>query len=1122
MWGNLLRERGGWGGLADVEMTPRTMQQQRERIQCRKAHLWTVFKSWRYSTLRKKEKRDRHRFTDQERDIKFIYEEGLLLHDLLTTTDKSILDHRLDFVMYIYNQIHALGEAYTCETSIDRQMRTVLHYAVLLEWDIDDIAWVVRLYPDAAGMKDCDGFSPLTYATLYGRRDEIILQLAVPLARAVQDKALQMFRVGNFDGSKRLFLKATDDFLAGVPHFDQHLVEDAAATLDVKAACVEIQSMWSDFIAVWGHFDPPLLVVDLPPKLRVTLGSRVLLSVQAKGEPLSYQWFCNDTSLDGCTSETLDVTGSAIPEDQGTYFCRLTNWRGSVDSTASTLLVLDDSVVVDPSTRYYRTTPLEPHETLVNVNASVGAVVDVDGVQLFVPPFSFNVMDLYDTDLASTAGVDIVLGLVPYPKTAAKTLPPLGRHEWFVSALVELSPTTIDPFLTPCICRLPHSSSTLQLAVLQLVPIDADGNVEFRELSVDQFRVADTYVDIDLMRLGTFVVVQRAVPDDDDAYVTCRERMSLFVFAPSSIPIGTSSIDLVLWLCPTRLECCKRIVDNADTRLVECSAVHVLGDASELTATCLSASLVARVRAGESTCVGTMRVALADADGRTMQGFGLAFVEMALHVDQVKSSCELLLSLLYHDCKPVLGCKLLRHVHQGIDVAWAFKGTPGQQPVYFVVEMAVFSKTFWDRYKDIWWFERGNLSVVDRMYKIVHIGPATQVFISTDVHAASIRVAACNGDTFGAYCDNILVTPDSLEDDDDDFNVKQTDTSVELHDSQARLERVIASVYTTSAFQALYGLAPVSIVAHLEAKKTYLCASHYDVMLLVLGLGNLVQTASKVYFHRRICHEFTQSLAIAKRLVPALDVAYDHATDIIHALHTALQAMTTLVQTCTAAGWFARFLVADPQVLHHAFADVLERLVTTCNGHVLFASADMQLLLLHWENRRHALGQLQLTDGDTLRQLHAWSLLLHEQHEPKRSLGYFSTVFQTDMLEELASIEPSRDMVQANNTLKKRLVHVFPAADAAVPHTAIVTVRFDGTVIDVDCLRFITVKNTKLKVRVNGNVTFERETRTAVFTPTVALEARSTFKLKLRAEAVRTWYGPLSSTLKIFFTTKPK
>ncbi|RHY29639.1 hypothetical protein DYB32_004994 [Aphanomyces invadans] len=462
------------------------MAVQRHRILSREAHLWTLFKSWRFSVVRKKDKRDHHRMSEKERDFKFIYEESLLLHDLLITTDDSIADHRMDFVQYIYNAIQE-----------------------------HDAAIVTRL--------DRQGFSPLTYATLYGRRDESILQIAVPLMRQVQAKATRMMEDRNYEGSKRVrqpigsyplvppsqqrivqvFVKASRDFLSGSFLLCGVILVRGSQgiTLLMSAGLVcggrlhrlmeasspsynRFQFLGMRMFSLISRLDPPEIVVDLPAKWRVTLGTRVVYTIEVKGEPLTYQWFCDGRPLEGFTTDTLDVTGSAVAEDAGAYFCRLTNWRGSVDSTTSVLIVLgtptiarsiyspwdkyfdvDDTVVVDPSTRYYRTLPLHPQDVLFNVNAAVGGVLDVHHVQLFIPPRSFEVWDLFDANLADTRGMDVVIRTELEP--VLPPIPSLGDGNqvggWqVVSPLVVVTPHPLDPFQIPWTLRLPHHAAQIQ------------------------------------------------------------------------------------------------------------------------------------------------------------------------------------------------------------------------------------------------------------------------------------------------------------------------------------------------------------------------------------------------------------------------------------------------------------------------------------------------------------------------------------------------------------------------------------------------------------------------------------------------------------------------------------
>ncbi|RHY62854.1 hypothetical protein DYB30_007952 [Aphanomyces astaci] len=820
MWGLFLHARGWTSGGGGVQLeyvpeeTPRSMTLQRNRILCREAHMWTVFKAWRYSVVRKKEKRDLYRMSDKERDIKFIYE----------------------------------------------------------------------------------GFSPLTYATLYGRRDESILQMAVPLARKVQANASRMMDERNYEGSKRVSLES-----------------EAAATLDAKAASEQILDIWTEFLSVWGHFDPPLVVTDLAAKRRVTVGSRVLFTVQAKGEPLTYQWYCDGSPLEGCTTDTLDATGSATPEDAGAYFCRITNWRGSVDSTTAVLLVqgrsrrggvvqrstyshpslLDDTVVVDPSTRYFRTqAPLAPGDVLFNVNAAVGGVLDVGHVQLFVPPRSFAVWDLFDANLADTLGMDVVVRVDVSVETI-RASDDVNEAWQVVSPIVSLSPHPVDAFLIPWTLRLPHHAASIRPSDPSLI-----------------------------------MVLQRIV--DADGVVTMH-TMTLVLFASTDqLTVDSTHADLVVWSCPTRQDC--------------------------LDVTLSSNSNVLHV--------GNFPLELSSSSSSTL-----------VQIDLVSPNKMLLEA----------------------DVSLS-----GSTP---------------------------------RRLGVLHVPlgeSATQ-------------------------------------------------------DSHQRLQDLVAAVYPSSSlFQALYGVPNTisNIVSMLESKKRSHRAADEGITLLLVGLDALMLAAkSTVHFHRPICMHFCQCLALAAR------------------------AMFQLVQTHATAGWFTRFLVADKSTVQSTMVEILETLVTACRDHAVFGAEMGQGLLRHWEAQQQNMAASAVYDADELRQLHAWSVVLHAQQDRKLSLQYFSKAFHTDMLEELNNkdrIAEVHAQVQQRNTLKTRVLHVCPGPGDVVAYTAWVEVRFDGAVVDVDCLRFITVKNTTLKVRVNGNVTYDKGTRTALFAPTVPLEPRSTFKVKLRADAVMT------------------
>jgi len=82
----------------------------------------------------------------------------------------------------------------------------------------------------------------------------------------------------------------------------------------------------------------PAIVLQ-PHSLTVTNGEPANFIVEATGtEPLRFQWFHNGNSVAEATSKELRI-GSAQSTDGGTYFVRVSNTAGSVDSASATLTV---------------------------------------------------------------------------------------------------------------------------------------------------------------------------------------------------------------------------------------------------------------------------------------------------------------------------------------------------------------------------------------------------------------------------------------------------------------------------------------------------------------------------------------------------------------------------------------------------------------------------------------------------------------------------------------------------------------------------------------------------------------------------------------------------------------
>lgn len=94
---------------------------------------------------------------------------------------------------------------------------------------------------------------------------------------------------------------------------------------------------------------PPAFTLQ-PQTRTVTNGSAAVLTSAASGSaPLRYQWFFNGAVQPGQTNSSFSIA-SASPANQGSYFVRVTNLVGSIDSATVTLSVLTPPSIVAPPT----------------------------------------------------------------------------------------------------------------------------------------------------------------------------------------------------------------------------------------------------------------------------------------------------------------------------------------------------------------------------------------------------------------------------------------------------------------------------------------------------------------------------------------------------------------------------------------------------------------------------------------------------------------------------------------------------------------------------------------------------------------------------------------------------
>ena len=93
---------------------------------------------------------------------------------------------------------------------------------------------------------------------------------------------------------------------------------------------------------------PPMLIAQAPSQ-SACLGETISFSIQAGGsDPLSFQWFLDGEPIAGASGATL-VRESLSSNDEGTYFCRVQNACGSIDSEPASLTLSQPPTVLLPS-----------------------------------------------------------------------------------------------------------------------------------------------------------------------------------------------------------------------------------------------------------------------------------------------------------------------------------------------------------------------------------------------------------------------------------------------------------------------------------------------------------------------------------------------------------------------------------------------------------------------------------------------------------------------------------------------------------------------------------------------------------------------------------------------------
>lgn len=135
----------------------------------------------------------------------------------------------------------------------------------------------------------------------------------------------------------------------------------------------------TDFVTITVSCSPSSIVTP-PQSASVTAGSNYTLSVVANGSPTSYQWYIgasgNTSAPTGTSSSSLTVT----PSTTTSWWVRVTNSCGSVDSATATVTVVQPGAV---ATSFYTMTPCRLLDTR-NPNGPLGGpAIPMNGERVF-------------------------------------------------------------------------------------------------------------------------------------------------------------------------------------------------------------------------------------------------------------------------------------------------------------------------------------------------------------------------------------------------------------------------------------------------------------------------------------------------------------------------------------------------------------------------------------------------------------------------------------------------------------------------------------------------------------------------------------------------------------------
>lgn len=510
--------------------------------------------------------------------------------------------------------------------------------------------------------------------------------------------------------------------------------------------------------------DIPLINEDLPSLLRVPIDSIVEVSIVAKGEPLAFQWYYENTPVEGATLPLLYLAQNIRPHNAGIYHCEVVNRKGRTLSTRMELLVVDDTEVPDPTSalRVDKST-LTFEELWCNVKASSGACLQNSnlGVALLLPPNFFCCNDTNGHDVSNSLGADIAIrkrSLREFSPNEVK----MQSGDYLVSCVIGVMPQSIGTLLRPATLWISHCLAAGDRFYRPVfVEIDSENSkCTDLENSVCSFEIAKAGVSCSrISKFGQFAVVARKLPGNLELESPLMQ-LRLVIVRPKNISAaqltGHIAPYVSLWLVqdrPDMLSHWERTykpveldssfhVDHFTFQVRANQIVTVqIGSATKLVhqwvgayesgsgiaelASSLPLPVVDILSLLVDACDPFATIALRVSTRKPSHTIGSNNKRDQLCVDNLNKTSTLvsewqwtlLVPVDFDDfaIKTAVIPKLLSRTASSIELEIEpYSILNGNQehnqsltsPYYYVVELATFSSSFWSRYDQTWWFDK--------------------------------------------------------------------------------------------------------------------------------------------------------------------------------------------------------------------------------------------------------------------------------------------------------------------------------------------------------------------------------------------------------------------------------